>query len=332
MGVDDEPTDGDAAFTGLRPLAADGQFSRVALGTMTFGAQVDAADAARMVDGCLAAGVTTFDTAESYTGGRSEEILGRIVRPIRDQVVLCSKVGGGAASTGALGRTALLASAAESLRRLGTDHLDVYYLHRPDRGTPIAETLEALGVLLDDGRIRGVGLSNFSSWQVLEISQLAQAMGQPKIAVTQPIYNLLVRRIESEYAELTRQLDIPNLVYNPLAGGLLTGKHDSVAATPTEGRFTNKRYVRRYWKPEVFAAVERLSAAAEADGVTLAQLALRWVMAQPVVGGVLLGASSPAQLAENLEAVTGPAPSPEVSAICDEVWAVLHGAAPDYNR
>ena len=191
--------------------------------------------------------------------GRSEEILGRIVASMRDQVVICTKVGGGSALPGALGKEAVLRSAEESLRRLGTDHIDVYYLHRPDRATPIEETLDALATLLDQQRIRAIGLSNFSSWQVLHVSHLAAQAGLPEIAATQPIYNLLVRRIESEYAELTRVLGIPNIVYNPLAGGLLTGKHDFEAALPEEGRFTNKRYVRRYWKPEVFEAVNRLS-------------------------------------------------------------------------
>jgi aryl-alcohol dehydrogenase-like predicted oxidoreductase len=321
-----------SAFVGLKPEAADAVSSRIALGTMTFGGQVDETDATLMVARCLDAGITTFDTAESYTGGRSEEILGRIVRSMRDQVVICSKVGGGSAPPGALGRDAVIQSADASLKRLGTSYLDLYYLHRPDRATPIEETMQALATLLATGRIRAFGLSNFSSWQVLEISQLAAQMGLPEVAVTQPIYNLLVRRIESEYAELTRKLGIPNIVYNALAGGLLTGKHDFDTPLPDQGRFTNTRYVRRYWKAEVFDGVSRLGAIAESEGLTLLQLALRWVLGQPVVGGVLLGASSPDQLEQNIEAIQGAPLSETARRGCDEVWATLHGAAPDYNR
>jgi aryl-alcohol dehydrogenase-like predicted oxidoreductase len=311
--------------------------SRAVLGTMTFGAQVDEASAAAMVDRCRAAGITMFDTSNNYNGGASETVLGRIVRPYRDEVLISTKAGSTVeqadASVRGLGRAALRKAVDGSLRRLGTDYIDIYYLHRPDRSTPIEETLETLGELVAAGKIRHLGQSNFAAWQVTEINYLARLHGTPPMFVSQQMYNLLARRIEAEYVEAAETLGLTTIAYNPLAGGLLTGKH-APTATPAEGsRFAKEMYRDRYWNDSQFGAVEQLRAVAQAAHVTLVELALRWVLSRPATGAVLLGASNAEQLESNLAAVEEPPLDDDTLEACDRVWFdLLAGAAPAYNR
>lgn len=308
------------------------------LGTMTFGSQVDRAGAEQMVGQCRDAGITMFDTANSYNAGESERILGEVVAPFRSEVLLASKVfnptepGG---DDGGLRRPAIAKGLDASLARLGTDYLDLYYLHSPDRQAPIEETLEAMQDAVAAGKVRHVGLSNYAAWQIAEVRCLQERRGWPGVHVSQPMYNLLARRLEDEYAEFSQRYDIFTIVYNPLAGGLLTGKHTDPARPGSGTRFGDdlgKMYRARYWNSAQFEAVQALAEVASQAGLTLLQLAFRWLLARPVVGAVLLGASRPEQLAANLEAARGPALGEDVEAACDEVWARLQGAAPRYNR
>lgn len=317
-------------------LAGTGRTTgRIVFGTMTFGAQADEAQSAEMVNLCREAGITFFDTSNNYAGGAGEEILGRIIKPFRDEVLVSTKggshVGQDDASLAGLGRKALTSAVDGSLGRLGIDTIDVYYLHRPDRSTPIEETLETLADLVAAGKIRQVGQSNFSAWQITEMVHVARANGWPEVLVSQPMLNLLGRRVEAEYVECSARLDLTDITYNPLAGGLLTGKHKpdaEVAGT----RFANPMYRDRYWNAENFAAVEQLKQIAGEAGLTLIELAYRFVLSHEMTDGMLLGASSPDQLRANLAAVDGPPLSPDVREACDEVWAGLRGVAPDYNR
>ncbi|MHA6627768.1 aldo/keto reductase [Pseudonocardia sichuanensis] len=314
----------------------DLSISRVVFGTMTFGAQVDEAEATEMVARCRDAGITAFDTSNNYAGGASEEILGRIVKPFRDEVVLSTKAGSHVdqadASVAGLSRTALNHAVEGSLRRLGVDHIDVFYLHRPDPNTPVEETLAALDELVRSGKVRHVGQSNFAAWQITEMLHLARANGWPEIRISQPMYNLLGRRVEAEYAACARRLGLSSITYNPLAGGLLTGKHRPDADPAPGTRFSKAMYRDRYWNPVQFEAVDRLRGVAEQAGLTLIELALRWVYSRPLTDAMLLGASSIDQLTANLGALDGPPPGPDVLSACDDVWAGLEGAAPHYNR
>lgn len=310
---------------------------RVVFGTMTFGAQVDESEATAMVERCREAGITMFDTSNNYNGGRSEEILGRIVKPYRSEILISTKGGSTVeqsdASVKGLSRQAVLKAVDGSLARLGVDYLDVYYLHRPDRVTPIEETLETLAELVAAGKIRHLGQSNFAAWQIAEINYLARANGWPPMLVSQQMYSLIARRIEAEYVEAADRLRLTTVAYNPLAGGLLTGKH-SLASAPAGGtRFAKEIYRDRYWNETQFQAIERLKAIAATAGLTLIELAFRWVLGRPATGAMLLGASSPEQLRANLKAIDGPPIDAATLEACDAVWNdLLAGAAPAYNR
>jgi aryl-alcohol dehydrogenase-like predicted oxidoreductase len=320
-----------------RVAGTDLEFGRVVLGAMTFGGQVDEAEAARMVHACREAGVTMFDTSNNYASGASEEILGRIVRPFRDEVLVCTKGGSPVdqadGSLAGLSRTAVYKALDGSLRRLGLDHIDVYYMHRPDWGTPMEESLAALDEVVRAGKVRYVAQANFAAWQVTEMHYLAQARSWAPVRLGQQMYNLLARRVEAEYTACADHFGLSTLAYNPLAGGLLTGKHQRHGHEPEAGsRFTKGMYRDRYWNPVQFAAVERLRGVAKEAGLSLVELALRWVVARPFVSGILLGASSHEQLVANLKAVDGPPLDQDTLDACDEVWEGVGGVAPAYNR
>jgi aryl-alcohol dehydrogenase-like predicted oxidoreductase len=320
-----------------RVAGSDLEFGRVALGAMTFGERVDEAEAARMVHTCREAGVTMFDTSNNYAAGASEEILGRIVRPFRDEVLVCTKGGSPVdqadASLAGLSRTAVHKAVDGSLRRLGIDHIDVYYMHRPDWGTPIEESLAALDDVVRAGKVRYVAQANFAAWQVTEMQYLAQTRSWAPVRLGQQMYNLLARRVEAEYAACAERFGLSTLAYNPLAGGLLTGKHRRPEDEPRPGtRFSKGMYRDRYWNPVQFDAVERLRGVAEEAGLSLVELALRWVVSRPLVSGILLGASSHEQLVANLKAVDGRSLDQDTLDACDEVWEGVGGVAPAYNR
>ncbi|TDE00165.1 aldo/keto reductase [Jiangella asiatica] len=323
----------------MEQIKVDGtdlSISQVVFGTMTFGAQVDEAEAAQMIATCREAGITMFDTSNNYAGGASEEILGRIVKPFRDEVLISTKGGSHVdqtdASLAGLSTKALHRAVDGSLQRLGVDHIDVYYLHRPDWNTPIEETLEALDQIVRSGKVRYVGQSNYAAWQITEMLYLARMNGWPEIRISQPMYNLVGRRVEAEYAACSERMGLTNITYNPLAGGLLTGKHRPDETPEAGTRFSKPMYRERYWNDVQFRAVERLRGIAEDAGLTLIELAFRWIAARPLAHAMLLGASRLSQLESNLKALHGPRPSPDVMTACDEVWDDLRGAAPDYNR
>jgi aryl-alcohol dehydrogenase-like predicted oxidoreductase len=319
-----------------RLRGTDLTFGPIALGTMTFGTQLDEHESAEVVAAARELGVTMFDCANSYGGGRSEEILGRIVRAFRDEVQVVTKVGGRQSVDGdgpRLDRASVLRGCDDSLERLGLDHIDLYYLHMPDERTPITETLGACQELVEAGKIRHLGLSNYAAWQVTDAVHLSDRNGWPAVRALQPMYNLLARRIEEEYVACTEHLDVSNLVYNPLAGGLLTGKHRFEAGPAAGTRFTRRTsYMERYWQPELFTAVSQLDDIARTAGVTLIELSLRWLMSRPHVDGVLLGVSSLDHLRSNVAALDGPAPDADTLTRVDEVWGGLRGAAPGYHR
>jgi aryl-alcohol dehydrogenase-like predicted oxidoreductase len=312
--------------------------SRLVLGTMTFGDTVDADGAARMLDAALDGGINAVDTANAYAGGATEEILGELLPGRRDRIVLATKAGMPHPDVGELAplsAAGLRAALEGSLRRLEIEHVDLFYLHQPDRRTPVAETLGTVAELVAEGKISGLGVSNYAAWQIGEVNHVADAVGAPRPVVAQQLYNLLARRIEEEYLEFARTTGLLTMVYNPLGGGLLTGRHTFEQA-PTSGRFGTSRlapmYKDRYWNPQLFSAVAELDAVARDAGIPLAELALRWLLGRDDVGAVLLGGSKLEQLQANLAAAqAGPLPADVVGA-CDCVGATLRGPMPAYNR
>jgi aryl-alcohol dehydrogenase-like predicted oxidoreductase len=309
--------------------------SRVCLGTMTFGAQTDEATALAMVNRCLDQGVNFFDTANVYNSGASESILGRALKGRRDRVVLASKVAGKMGADpdqSGLSRAAIMRAVEESLQRLQTDCLDLYYLHWPDYAVPFEESLDAAGRLVRDGKVRHVAVSNFAAWQIVRLQWLAADKHLPAVQVIQPMYNLLARGIETELLPMCREFGIGTVVYNPLAGGLLTGKQKFEAPLAGTRFDKNQAYLDRYWHPQNFSAVQELSEAARAASRNLVSLALNWVLHHSPADSMIIGASKLAHLEENLRAAgEGPLP-PEAVAVCDRVWAQLRGPSPKYNR
>ncbi|GAA4684328.1 aldo/keto reductase [Frondihabitans cladoniiphilus] len=311
---------------------------RLVLGTMTFADTVDETTARGMLDTALDHGVTEIDTANAYVGGATEEMLGRLLDGRRDRVTLASKAGmphPDAGPDGPLSATALRASLEGSLRRLGTDHLDLYYLHQPDRRTPLEETLGTIAEFVAEGKVRELGVSNYAAWQIADVERVAAAVGAPKPVVAQQLYNLVARRVEEEYVEFAAVHHLDTMVYNPLGGGLLTGRHH-FDAPPADGRFGDSKlaamYTQRYWNEQLFTALEAMGALAAEAGLSLVEVAFRWVAYRPGVAAVLLGGSRESQVSGNIETVRkGPLPADLVARL-DAVGEGLRGPSPAYNR
>ncbi len=312
--------------------------SQLALGTMTFGDTASEEVAADMLAAALDAGITMVDTANGYAGGASEEILAKLLPANRDAVILASKAGmphPDAGDHSPLSAEGLGRSVEGSLRRLATDRLDLFYLHQPDRKAPLTETVNAVGQLISEGKIRAWGVSNYAAWQISELNAAADAAVVPRPVVAQQLYNLLATRIEDEYLEFAQHTGLLTMVYNPLGGGLLTGKH-TFTESPTEGRFGNSRlaemYKQRYWDPKLFEAVRQFGDTADGAGLPLPELSFRWLLSKPGVGAILLGGSKVEQLQANIAAAAkGPLPA-DVVAACDAVAAEIRGPMPKYNR
>lgn len=314
----------------------DLKVSRLAMGTMTFGGQAAEAEAIRMVDRCLEVGINFFDTANIYNLGQSEIILGKALSGRRHRAVLATKVRGKMGEEPddvGLKRPAMLKAIDDSLKRLGTDYVDLYYLHQPDWDTRIEETLAAMEELVREGKVRYPAVSNYASWQVVQMLWHCENHGYVPPTVSQPMYNMLARGIEQEYVAFCREYQVAIVAYNPLAGGLLTGKHRPGRPPAAGTRFDgNQMYQDRYWHPAYFDALQEVSAIAGRAGISTAALAFQWLLAQPAVDSVLLGASCREQLEENLKACAGPALGAEVLEECDAVWNKLRGVTPKYNR
>ena len=309
--------------------------SRLCFGTMTFGGQTDEPASVHMVERCLDAGINFFDTANVYTGGTSEIFLGRALKGRRQRVILASKVSnkvGDAPDQKGLARAAIRRGIEESLKRLDTDYLDLYYMHLPDYSTRIEESLAAMDELVKEGKVRHVAQSNYAAWQVTEMLWIAEKKKYQPIVVSQPMYNLLARGIEAELLPMSKEFGIANVVYNPLAGGLLTGKHK--AEEPIRGsRFDkNKMYLDRYWHEDDFSAVEAVREISKQSGRSMVSLALCWLLHHTPIECVILGASKLEQLDENLAAAQEGALDAETLASLDKVWERLRGVTPKYNR
>jgi len=305
------------------------------LGTMTFGLQADRETSFAILDAAFEAGLRFLDTADMYpiggdltTLGRTEEILGAWLRErsCRDALLLASKCFGptrrGANAWG-LSRQHILEAVEASLRRLGTDHIDLYQAHAFDPHTPVEETLRAFDDLERAGKVRYTGCSNYAAWRLSGALRAAARLGAAGYVSVQSRYNLLYREIETELLPLCRAEGLGVLVYNPLAGGLLSGKYRPGEAPRPGTRFSlgsaAERYRGRYWDDIQLEAVARLAKDAQARGLSLVSVAVAWALAQPGIASVILGASRPEQLAASLAGEPLELDA-ELRELCDALW------------
>ena len=286
--------------------------SRVGLGCNNFGARIDLEATRAVVDAALEVGVTFFDTAEMYgNGGDSERFLGEVLEGRRDEVVLATKFGWGQEAGN--GSAEYVRSAIEgSLERLRTDHVDLYYLHKPDPSTPIAETLGALDELVRDGRVRAIGCSNFSAEQLAEADRAARELGTARFTVLQNHYSLLERGDDDEVLPLCRELEVSYIPYFPLASGLLTGKYRRGQPAPEGTRLAGREI-----EDERFARVEAFAAFAEERGHSLHELALSALASTPGIGSIIAGATKPEQVRANAAAVGWRLDEAELAALAE---------------
>jgi aryl-alcohol dehydrogenase-like predicted oxidoreductase len=285
------------------------QVSRLCFGTMSFGDVADEATSAAMFHRCREIGINFFDTANVYAGGRSEEILGKLIADCRDEIVLTSKVGfptGKDVNARGLSRRHLTLAVEASLKRLGTDRLDLYFLHTFDPQTPIEETLRALDDLVRQGKILYPAASNWTAWQIATALGISAREGLARFECIQPMYNLAKRQAEVEILPLVQAERLGVISYSPLGGGLLTGKYGT-KQRPEQGRLVdNAMYVRRYGDPAYYEIAERFSAYAEERGVHPATLAVAWVMSNPALTAPIIGARNLEQLEASLAALEVP--------------------------
>jgi aryl-alcohol dehydrogenase-like predicted oxidoreductase len=306
---------------------------------MNFGRRTPEAESHRIIDRALEAGLRVLDTANAYNDGDSERIVGRALArlppSLRAEVQVHTKCGFGRANGGkpeGLTAPAIRRAVEGSLERLGVERLDVYYLHVPDRATPIEETLGAMAELHRDGKIAGIGVSNYGSWEILEMFAICDRLGAPRPSISQVIYNVLVRQIEIEYLRFAARYGVHTTVYNPLAGGLLARAQDLEKGPEPGSRFaTNKLYTGRYWTPGMHAAAAALRDASEAHGVTSLELAYAWLRDRPGVDSVIVGPATVAHLDAAVAAWQRKLP-PELLARADEIHAGMVATDARYAR
>ena len=307
------------------------------LGSMTFGEQADRDTAASMLKMFVGAGYDEVDTAHTYVDGKTEALLGELIDDQQRQSIrIATKVNPW--NDDGLKPAQVHQQFEQSLERLQTDAVDLLYLHAPDLDTPIADTLRACHELHQQGRFREFGLSNYASWQVAEIAELCRHHGWMPPTVYQGLYNALTRGVEPELFPCLRNYGIRFYAYNPLAGGLLSGKYTSIDALPEDGRFgIRTNYRERYWKQDYFSVLEAFSAACADAGIEPAAAALRWLAHHSQLDatkgdGVILGASRIEQLEENLAAMEQPPLDDAIVEVLDRGWEVTRPDSFRYFR
>lgn len=297
--------------------------SEVCLGTMMFGGPTDVRTSLEMIDRALDSGINFLDTADKYNAGESERVVGKALEGRREEIVLASKVtlpmGEGPNMSGS-SRKHIIEGCEASLRRLGTDYLDLYYLHKPDPDTPIEESLSAMNDLVRAGKILYVGLSNFDAWRVADALGIQALRGWDRLVVVQPLYNIANRDIEVELLPACEELGLGVVTYSPIARGVLTGKYVEGQKPPDESRAGrgNERLMETEYRPSNFRLAQDVVELAEQIGCTAAQLAVAWVMANELVTCPIIGPRTPEQLEDNLGALDVEI-TPEIEARIDEL-------------
>ncbi|HWI28235.1 MAG TPA: aldo/keto reductase [Stellaceae bacterium] len=319
-----------------RTLGRSGlRVSSLCLGTMNFGGATDAATAEGIIARAREAGVNFLDTADQYNGGRSEEVTGKAIARERDRWVLATKVynpmGSGPNESG-LSRKWMLQAAEASLRRLGTDYIDIYYLHKEDHPTPLEESVRAMGDLMRDGKIRYFGVSNYRSWRIAEICAIADRLGIARPIVSQPYYNAMNRMPEVEQLPAAGYYGLGVVPYSPMARGVLSAKYRADAPPPAASRAArqDKRLMETEWRPESLRLAQEIKAHAAKRGVTPGQFAVAWVLNNRLVTSVIGGPRTEEHWQDYLGALDYRF-TPEDEALIDRLVAPGHPSTPGYN-
>ncbi|MGI9302101.1 MAG: aldo/keto reductase [Gammaproteobacteria bacterium] len=309
--------------------------SPLCLGAMMFGGRTDENASKRIIDAAWDAGVNFIDTADAYNEGRSEEVVGRAIKPRRDQWVLATKLanatGEGPNGRG-LSRKWVIQACERSLERLGTDYIDVYYLHKEDLQTPLQETLSAMDRLIADGKIRYYGLSNYRAWRVAEVVRLCDGMSLNRPVVSQPYYNAMNRMPEVEHLPACEHYGLGVVPYSPLARGVLSGKYDPSAEPPADSRAAtkDKRMMQTEWRAESLDLAQKIAAHARAVGITPGQFAVAWVLNNRLITAAVAGPRTFEQWQDYVGALDYRFTAQD-EALVDRLVVTGHPSTPGYN-
>ena len=282
------------------------QVSQLCFGTMSFGGDADEAESAKMFHACRDIGINFFDCADAYSKGKAETILGKLIKDCRDEIVLTSKcfiqMDDNVLSGGA-GRRHIIQACEASLKRFGTDYLDVFFMHRWSNIVPLEETLRALEKLVADGKVHHLGVSNYSAWQIAKALGIAEKNNWQRVDVVQPMYSLVKRQVEVEILELAKAENLGVMTYSPVGGGLLSGKYTR-ENRPKGGRIsTNPEYTARYKEDWVFEVAEKFSEIANSKDIHPVSLAVAWAAKNEAITCPIIGARSLEQLQPSLDSI-----------------------------
>lgn len=309
--------------------------SPLCLGTMMFGGPTDEPTAGRIVARAREQGINFIDTADGYTGGRSEEVVGRAIKADRSWWVLatkCANPTGQGPNARGLSRRHVQHAVEASLRRLDTDVIDVLYLHKEDHATPLAETVHALADLIRVGKIRYFGVSNYRSWRVAEICRLCDEIGIDRPVASQPLYNALNREVETEHLPACGYFGLGVVPYSPLARGVLTGKYLPNVAPPAETRAgrRDRRMMESEWRPESLEIARAIAVHAEARGISPSHFAMAWILNNRLITGAVAGPRTEAQWEDYVAALSVRLDA-EDEALVDRLVSPGHPSTPGYN-
>jgi aryl-alcohol dehydrogenase-like predicted oxidoreductase len=309
--------------------------SPICLGTMMFGGPTSEADSQRIIAKARDTGINFIDTADGYAEGRSEEVVGRAIGNQRDRWILATKCGnvrGKGPNEGGTSRRWINQAVDASLRRLGTDHIDILYLHKEDHTTPLDETVRALGDLARAGKIRYFGVSNYRSWRVAEICNICDRLGIDRPIVSQPYYNALNRMPEVEHMPACGFYGLGVVPYSPLARGVLTAKYKPGEAPPQDTRAgrNDRRIMQTEWREESLAIAQELAAHAKARGISAGQFAVSWVLNNRLISAAIAGPRTEAQWDDYMGALNYTF-TPEDEALIDRLVPAGHPSTPGYN-
>ncbi len=309
--------------------------SQLCLGTMMFGGQTNEVDSLKIMNYAYEHGINFFDTANVYNQGESERVVGKGLKGRRDEIILATKVRGQMGenpNNEGLSRRNIISALDASLKRLDTDYIDIYYMHAPDYETSLEESMETMSSLVKSGKVRYIGVSNFAAWQISDMLSICDKRNYISPSITQNVYNPITRGIETELVPFLKAHNMGMAIYNPIAGGLLAGKHKPGVPTENTRFANNKSYYERYWLDENFAAVDKLTNISNEHGISILQLAMKWCVGQKHVTSIITGVSRLVQIEQNIESVKGEPLDTNTMAQCDEIWHSLAGNRFGYNR
>ena len=307
---------------------------KLVLGTMTFGESVFSPDVKKFVEAFLSDGGEELDTAYVYNGGNCERLLGEVLPGLSRPYKIATKIN--PRITGKLDAEAAYKQVEESLTKLNLSAVDTIYLHFPDPFTPVESVLSAMADLYDQGKYKELGLSNFPAWMVADVWHICDKHGWVKPTVFEGIYNPLTRKAEMELNDCLNAYGIRFYAYNPMAGGLLTGRYAKFKDAPTDGRFTHRlNYQKRYWKQSYFDAVNLIKSAAEKHGITSIEATYRWLAYHSMLDekrgdAILIGASKLNHLLQNMDAVKAGPPPVDIVVAFERAWKITKEDSPEY--